>query len=60
MLQSIYTAARDALTNKISEVRQLFSTIKSDLKNSRKQTHQRHCKLKSNANPIEYPIHVSS
>ena len=60
MLQSVYTAARDTLTNKISEVRQLFSTIKSDLKNTRKQTHQRHYKLKSNANSIEYPIHVSS
>ena len=60
MLQSVYTTARDALTNKISEVRQLFSTIKSNLKNSRKQTHQRHYKLKSNANSIEYPIHVSS
>ena len=60
MLQSVYTAARDTLTNKISEVRQLFSTIKSDLKNTRKQTHQRHYKLKSNANSIEYTIHVSS
>ena len=60
MLQSVYTTARDALTNKISEVRQLFSTIKSNLKNSRKQTHQRHYKLKNNANSIEYPIHVSS
>ena len=60
MLQSEYTAARDALKNKISEVRQLFSTTKSDLKNTRKQTHQRHYKLKSNANSIEYLIHVSS
>ena len=39
MLRSEYTAARDALKNKISEVRQLFSTTKFDLKNTRKQTH---------------------
>ena len=50
MLGSEYTAARDALKNKISEVCQLFSTTKSDLKNTRKQTHQRHYKLQSNAN----------
>ena len=60
MLRSEYTAARDALKNKISEVRQLFITTKSDLKNTRKQTHQRYYKLKSIANSIEYPIHVSS
>ena len=46
MLGSEYTAARDALKNKISEVRQLFSTTNSDLKNTRKQTHQGHYKLK--------------
>ena len=60
MLRSEYIATRDALKNKISEVRQLFSITKSDLKNTRKQTHQRHYKLKSYANSIEYPIHVSS
>ena len=39
MLRSEYIAARDTLKNKINEVRKLFSTTKSDLKNTRKQTH---------------------